>query len=349
MATINERILDRTIAHQQNVINFSRSQASLISNKLNGDLSEIKKEVLLFLSNYDGDSSRLFTIKSQVNKIDSLIIKLKKIRSDQYGNAKLETNKMLKGFIKRENLIQESIMSDGGNINYDKTSNDSVWTLFLLSMIVGSKYEDHFRDLENSDIDRVSKQLRFGLSQNLTDAQIMKSIFGTKQNRNKDGVINTSFNQLSSTISTLVIAAQTATVASIVKANIAKVIWGQFVAVLDSRTSAICSSYSGLVAKYVDMPNPPLHPNCRSHITIFYKTLQGFAKKDLGAMPRVNDYFDWITTQPKVIQEQALGVKRTELLRSGKLTVDKFYANNELITLDELQRRYGDIFKSTES
>jgi hypothetical protein len=71
------------------------------------------------------------------------------------------------------------------------------------------------------------------------------------------------------------------------------------------------------------------------------------SKTDLGNRPQETDYQQWLKRQPRSVQEQILGVKRTELLRSGKLTIDKFYSNNnDLYTLKELSRRYKDISSS---
>ena len=76
MATINEKIFDRSVAHQTNVINFSRSNAATLAAKLNGDIDSLKKEILLFLDNNDTSNQRTFLLKTDLKKLNSLENKL---------------------------------------------------------------------------------------------------------------------------------------------------------------------------------------------------------------------------------------------------------------------------------
>lgn len=347
MATINEKIFDRSVAHQTNVINFSRSNAATIAAKLNGDIDSLKKEILLFLDNNDTSNQRTFLLKTDLKKLNSLENKLRKIRQDQYSDIKQELLDLVFEFMSEEKKIQQDIIYGDWYdpiVQTDKEDNN----YFLLMVFLGATFDQNYQNLVSADINRIIKTLRNGISQNQTNTQILNSIFGTKQNQNTDGVLNTSKNQLESLATSSIIAAQTAVISGLNDKNKKKLtMYGQFVAILDSRTSAICQSLSGKIDKYELLPHPPLHPNCRSHIAPYFKKVPEVTKTDLGDRPQETDYQQWLKRQLKSVQEQVLGVKRTELLRSGKLTLDKFYSNNnDLYTLKELSRRYKNISSS---
>ena len=48
--SINDKIYNKTIAHQQNVLNFIKHNALVISKKTKDNSDELRKEILLFLS-----------------------------------------------------------------------------------------------------------------------------------------------------------------------------------------------------------------------------------------------------------------------------------------------------------
>lgn len=143
----------------------------------------------------------------------------------------------------------------------------------------------------------------------------------------------------------------------------------RYSAVLDSRTSRICSHYSGKTYEYSD-PNkilPPLHPNCRSLAVPLVKDINdinedgtGIKKRDLaslGAEERAlidgkpgddADYSGWLLRQPYEVQLRHLGdSSRVELFRSGDLTLDKFSKpDGAKVTLASLQKRQLDATKN---
>jgi SPP1 gp7 family putative phage head morphogenesis protein len=121
----------------------------------------------------------------------------------------------------------------------------------------------------------------------------------------------------------------------------------QYVAVLDSRTSNLCSHLDGRIFPLSDTSSmPPRHWHCRSHTLPVFKSWEDIAKlegianvrksnienlkaKDLafydGQTPMRESYNDWLKRQPKDIQLKHLGdYRKVGMLNSGQLTVDKF-------------------------
>jgi SPP1 gp7 family putative phage head morphogenesis protein len=89
----------------------------------------------------------------------------------------------------------------------------------------------------------------------------------------------------------------------------------QYVAALDTRTSAICRALDGQEFEYGKGPMPPQHFNCRSKVVavIDYENL-GFtpppegtrASKDGQVDANIN-YSQWLKNQPRSVQEEVLG------------------------------------------
>lgn len=121
----------------------------------------------------------------------------------------------------------------------------------------------------------------------------------------------------------------------------------QYVAVLDARTTPLCSHRDGHIYPISDTAHlPPAHFHCRSTTVPVTKSwsdlaqlesvaqvrrtnIEKLSKKDIafydGQTPMRESYNDWLARQSPEIQLRHLGdYQRVELFRSGELTVDKF-------------------------
>ena len=131
----------------------------------------------------------------------------------------------------------------------------------------------------------------------------------------------------------------------------------EHVSVLDNRTTAnICGVRDGALwdfkgeglnakGKMYPFKRPPLHYGCRSILVPKIK-----AEYDLGidttramqggTTSSSTTYSDWLKKQPKSVIDNILGVKKSELFRSGKLTLDSFVdSKGNTLTLEELKKK----------
>ena len=88
--------------------------------------------------------------------------------------------------------------------------------------------------------------------------------------------------------------------------------------------------------------------NCRSSTIPVVKDEFTLAKKSLGKRPSIGadgakqvgartTYGGWLKKQPVEFVDEALGVERSKLFRSGKLTIDKFVdPTGRMYTLEQL-------------
>lgn len=125
--------------------------------------------------------------------------------------------------------------------------------------------------------------------------------------------------------------------------------------VFDNRTSPICIVHGNERKLYPidNYPIPPLHWNCRTIAVPDVKTyaqLGASMRRKVpvstratmtGDFPGDATYSQWLKRQTKEIQNDALGVTRARLFRSGELTLDKFVdLTGKFYTVEQLFSKY---------
>lgn len=199
-------------------------------------------------------------------------------------------------------------------------------------------------DWSKTQMNIVNGAIRDGWVQGQTINQMaanLKKLTGEELLRTNQAIVRTAINHVSQSARRMVWSAN------------ADIITGwRFLAVLDGRTSDICSGIMSLDRVYpVDKgPYPPRHINCRS--TSIPELDDRFkADKDNATQASMGGqvdadltYFDWLKTQPKEFVTDVLGVGKGEALLSGKLSAKdfaKFSLNRrfEPLTLAEMIKK----------
>ena len=124
----------------------------------------------------------------------------------------------------------------------------------------------------------------------------------------------------------------------------------RWVATLDNRTTLICGGRDGKV--FPDVPGsplPPAHWGCRSTTIPVINPKYDIGSKLHGQRPAKSSggveqvsgrttYGGWLKKQPVEFVDEALGVERSRLFRSGKVSIDKFTDNTgRVYTLTQLE------------
>lgn len=201
---------------------------------------------------------------------------------------------------------------------------------------------------------RIEALIRRGLAQGLSESEIALQI-------RRGNVFNISRAQSFGLVRTAVTSVQSQADHEVYAIN-AKALKGyQYVAVLDSRTSAVCASNDGKIFPIGDLRHlPPLHWNCRSTTIPIVKNYEDLSKlegigqirkdnlKDLtpqeiafydGQGPLKESYDGWLRRQPTEVQLRHIGdLDRLELFQEGKLKLDKFSnADGKSVGIRELR------------
>jgi len=129
----------------------------------------------------------------------------------------------------------------------------------------------------------------------------------------------------------------------------------RIVATLDKRTTDICRGLDQRVFKIDEGPRPPFHIQCRTTFEAVlderFKFLDAGGTRSArdpatGKVTKVNadeSYYGWLKKQPKAVQQEIIGIKRSKLLRDGGLTSQRFSElqlnkNFKPLTLDEMKK-----------
>ena len=224
-------------------------------------------------------------------------------------------------------------------------------TAFFESFEVESLTFNQWLDkIESSAVDRIIRETRTSLLSGETRKQATKRLQNALEisKQSAGGIAQNSFNQMYNW-------------AELENMRHNKTKQVRWIAELDKQTCTQCAPLDGKVYSIDELPYvPPIHWRCRCYLepvtlgeklSADYSTRVGRIEikgsKELTAVQvkkNVN-YNDWIqsmatSSNPRHVAfaKEALGPTRFDMVRSGKLTVDRLYYHDQLRTIEELRR-----------
>ena len=214
---------------------------------------------------------------------------------------------------------------------------------------------DMLSDFENKEKKRILSAIRTGHFEGKTNQELIQQIRGTRKNKFKDGILQTTTRHAEAIVRTGVQQVANDARQEIARQNADIVIGEQIISVMDSKTSVICRSLDHRIFKVGEGRRPPFHINCRStFILVLDLKYRGKGNTDKRASYEgVTDnksYYEWLKSQPKSFQDDALGKSRAALFRDGGLSADDFARLNlnknfEPLTLDEMRAKNPTAFE----
>ena len=123
----------------------------------------------------------------------------------------------------------------------------------------------------------------------------------------------------------------------------------EWVATLDSKTTFVCMSRDGKKYDITSQVIPPAHYGCRSTTVPTIKpefdlgldvktTRPAIGADGVQQVDSKTTYGGWLRTQNREFVDEALGIERSRLFRSGKLSLDKFVdPTGRVYTLPQLE------------
>jgi len=213
----------------------------------------------------------------------------------------------------------------------------------------GKLLEPFIKDWTSIEAKRVTGAIRQGFFEGQTNAQIMRTIRGTKANGYRDGLLAVSKRGADAVVKTAVQHAASVARQGTWDANSNVVVGVEWVSTLDSRTTQVCRSLDGQVFPINSGPRPPIHIRCRSTTSAkldarFDMFKQGQTRSSKGGPVSSNEtYYSWLKKQSAAFQNEAIGANRATLLRKGGLSAQRFAELNigkklEPLTLKEMRR-----------
>jgi len=243
----------------------------------------------------------------------------------------------------------------------------------------GQTVEKAFRGIADSQKEALTRHIRQGVFSGESSAEIARRMAGklefgqkalsSRQKALAGGELTKLANhQIRTIVRTSVNQVQNQASQAVYAANSKVAPKYQYVATLDSRTSAVCRDLDGKTFAYNRGPTPPQHFNCRS-TTVPVVDYEGLSKRkgfeDLksppvgkvvtrpsatGRVPQDTTYGEWLLKQDKKLQVKTLGnEKKVNYFKrlakkegSGQKAIKKLVRDDDSErSLKDLQRIYG--------
>jgi SPP1 gp7 family putative phage head morphogenesis protein len=346
LMAVPEALVDSTVRHAVYLERLKSGEAKQMVSFLQEVDREIRKKLLFRseLAAYKRDK-----LNRLLKEIDSLLTGLyAKQKAGLLGSLK-ELAEYEAGFEAR-NL--NSVVSAA---SFAVPAITTVWSAATLDPMSvrgsqGGKLLDPFiKDWARSEVEAVKNRIRQGAFEGQTNAEIVRSIRGTKARRYKDGLLDTTRRHAEAIVRTAVQHVASTARKQTWDRNADLVTGYRWVSTLDGVTTTRCRSLDGQKFEVGEGPLPPIHIGCRS--TTVAELDDGLDFLDKGATrSSVNGYVDadltyyqWLKRQPAAFQDSAIGPTRGKLLRNGGINAERFAQlqldrNFQPLTLAEMRQ-----------
>lgn len=260
MGTVNEDFLDALIRHQIYLLRLSGNIRNKITDILNKTEEDIADKIRSKLLNHQGLDTVGF------RKLQSLEKYIKTVRLKAWDEVDETWFNEIVELAKQEPAFAAVAVKTVSPVLLDLVLPPPA---LLKSLVTSQPFEGRTlkqwsQSLRQSDLQRISDQIKIGMVQGETSPQIARRIVGTAALRGTNGVTEITRRQAEAITRTAINFIGNAAKSEFYKQNKTVFKGEQFVATLDSRTTPICRSLDGNIYPVGEGPMPPLHFSCRS-------------------------------------------------------------------------------------
>lgn len=366
MASINETLLDESIAHAVDLQEYSVGVLRRMVALLNRVDTDLVAELAAALERLPVES---FTVE----RLDLLLQAVRDLNAQAYaavmGALAAELQAMAEYEAGYQLQLFEEVIPEPVQVRFPIASVTpaQVYSAAMSRPFQGRLLRDWASSVEAGRMAKIREAVRVGYVEGETATQIVRRIRGTRAEQYADGLLQRPRRDLMAVVQTAI--GHTAAVAreQFVEANqdiIKAVVWRS---TLDTKTSEPCRIRDG--RKYEAATHKPvghkipwlqgpgrIHWNCRSTSTPVTKSWRelGFDIDEMtpgerasmdGQVPADTTYAEWLQRQSAARQDQVLGPERGRLLREGGLTLPDLYSpSGKWLSLDELRERDAEAF-----
>jgi SPP1 gp7 family putative phage head morphogenesis protein len=327
---INTKIYDRIIDHLTDVRLYEEGvqiQNKRIMQRHRKKLLEILKE------NIRGDVSK------EVRRFGKEMLSHQKTSLLEFSTSQLDfhsdnLNKELKSFYRVSKPTTKELLAEVTGPNIKGPSNIT----------------ENLRNISSGELVRIQTKVKAGLAKGSSPNEIIQDVL--KTTKLTEGQVRT-------LTRTSITSTQTEALTKVAQANSHVIKGFVFTAVLDSRTSPICSYHNGKIYEVGDNRyRPPLHWNCRSSLIPLIKSKDEILKEKTnrlkkqalinknadtltGVAPAVESFGAWLKRQSFDTQTKILGsMDKANLFRQGKLKYEQFVTQaGKALSIQALRNR----------
>lgn len=363
MPTANEQLQDQAITHALYLSGYTKGTAAKILKLLKRTHNDLVSQLNVALE-------RMPQSEFNVARIDAILSSVNGLIRSAYADVSNELDVQLKGLATYETGYQAQLFTNilPEQVAFTAITGEQAYAAAMARPFQSRLLKEWMGGLETDLAVKVRDAVRFGFVEGQTTADIVRKIRGTKALNYADGLLDINARNAETIVRTAI--GHTASYArDLTYAANDDIIKGiKWLSTLDSRTTPICQMRDGLV--YTNETHKPVghsypwlggpgraHMNCRSSSTVVLKSWKelGIDAEDAdvstrasldGQVPADTTYAQWLKGKSATLQDEVLGKTRGELFRSGKITLDRFYAKDgRTYTLEELRERDASAFK----
>lgn len=358
--TTNTDIRDQLIAHQIQLLRFSKGLSSRIVRLLNRSEPELRAAIKARLD-------RIAAIGSDPgpNTTRRLIVTqriIKGVLDPTWKSINEIIRRELVGLAFGETFFVSGVITDALPVLVTPQipSPKELRAIVFARPFNNRILRDWTGTFTLGDRRRMMDEIRQGLLFNETPTQIGARIFGTRALGGVDGVREITRRGAQTLAQTATSAISNGVRSLLYKKNKRFIRREQYVATLDSRTTPICQSLDGELFPTGTGPIPPIHINCRSiRVPVIdgrklgrrpanratereLRGLRGPARrraveKLVGPVPGTTTYTDFLNGSSNAFQDDVLGPARGKLFRAGEIDLKGFVDNSgDRFTLRQL-------------
>lgn len=328
MASPADRLIDEAVLHRIALSRYSTATVRKVLALLNRTDQRLVDRILR-ADNEGRDPIQL----------ENLLREVRALQADGWTVLRGQLGEDIGGLADVERIFSERLVRQAGQTAGLALTTNAPTTAQVVAAVNARPFQGRFlkdwlSDAEAGAAKRVRDTLRQGFVEGRSVTALVREIRGTRANGYRDGVLEISRRGAEAMVRTAL--THTAAVSARETYEAMGVEEATFLAVLDSRTTLTCANLNGQTFNLERFPWPPRHINCRSTSMPVVK-----------GMPMVEapSYADWLKRQNDEVQKDILGVRKAQLFRDGRLTLDRFTDNaGRVLTLEQLKARDGAAF-----
>jgi hypothetical protein len=335
MPSINEELQDALIEHQINLTRVEQGQIRELNKTMNESLPELIGVLALWL-----DSARKgqqLTVL-QERQFVQLERNLAKVRLPAMKNARTLYVSQLYWLIEHEIEFMDGLLREltDSKLKYKIPNIDRLSErLTTKASYQGATVEQWFNNLAENDLKRMVVTIRAGVTSQLSDTDIIRSIRGSRALGFTDGTINTTANDTARMVRTITNGTVNDSRGAYAVSNKGLFKEERYTAVLDGKTSVICINLDGTIVTLGGQPRPPQHYYCRSFMV-------PILPENIGGASTMIKYPAWLKRQPAQKQNEVLGKTKAKMWRKGEVEIDQFVdSSGKILTIDQLKKLEG--------
>ena len=262
-------------------------------------------------------------------RLESVLEEIRTINRDIHAEMQGKLQGELFGVANHQAEIQSALVANHISKTPVVISPDTLAALVTDKPFNGRTLREWGESLQDASFNRLSDSINIGVVEGQTAEQIVDRVRGLKRLRFKDGAQEVTRRQTQTLVRTAVTHTTSKADEEVYKRNAKSIKKVQYSAILDSRTTPICSALDGKLYNVGDGPRPPQHFNCRSTTIAVFD----------GQQPFEETYSTWLKRQPEAFQDDILGPTKGKLFRDSGVTLDRFVDVNskKAYTLKQLK------------